>query len=65
MPSHQLHQNGQELTLFPLKTLESGTLTCTAVNAFGVDRASVAVVIKNRMYHSSDSLDFLVPFLCY
>lgn len=47
MPSHQLHQNGQELTLFPLKTLESGTLTCAAVNAFGVDRASVAVVIKN------------------
>ncbi|CAC5361985.1 unnamed protein product [Mytilus coruscus] len=50
MPSHQLHQRGQVLTIFAIKTLESGTLTCTAVNAFGDDRASVAVIFKNRMY---------------
>ncbi|XP_063418146.1 hemicentin-1-like [Mytilus trossulus] len=50
LPSHQLHQGGQVLTLFALKTLESGTLTCAAENAFGVDRASVTVIFKSRMY---------------
>ncbi|VDI14974.1 Hypothetical predicted protein [Mytilus galloprovincialis] len=47
MPSHQLHQDGQVLTLFAHNTLNSGTLTCTAVNSFGDDKASVAVIFKN------------------
>lgn len=50
MPSHQLHQDGQVLTLFAHNTFNSGTLTCTAVNSFGDDKASVAVIFKNRMY---------------
>ncbi|VDI45895.1 Hypothetical predicted protein [Mytilus galloprovincialis] len=47
LPSHQLHQQGRLLTLFSIKTHESGTLTCTAENEFGNDKASVAVVFRH------------------
>lgn len=47
MPSNELHQDGHVLTLFALKTLESGTLTCTATNDFGEDKASAAVIFRN------------------
>ncbi|VDI57264.1 Hypothetical predicted protein [Mytilus galloprovincialis] len=48
LPSHQLHQHGSLLTLFAIKTHESGTLTCTAQNEFGNDKSSVAVVFRQR-----------------
>ncbi|CAC5384319.1 HMCN [Mytilus coruscus] len=49
MPVNQRHKGGQVLTLFALKTLESGILTCAAENAFGVDEASVEVIFKNHV----------------
>lgn len=50
MPSNQIHNNGPVITLVALKTLESGTLTCTALNEFGDEKISVAVIFRNRMY---------------
>ncbi|XP_076082118.1 peroxidasin homolog [Mytilus galloprovincialis] len=47
LPSHQLHQQGSLLTLFAIKTHESGTLTCTAENEFGNDTASISVIFRN------------------
>ncbi|XP_063408350.1 leucine-rich repeats and immunoglobulin-like domains protein sma-10 [Mytilus trossulus] len=47
MPSHHVHLNGHMLTLFAVKTLQSGTLTCTAVNEFGQATASATVVFRN------------------
>lgn len=52
MPPHHDHPDGHLLTLFAVKTLQSGTLTCTAVNEFGQDKASATVVFRNRMYFS-------------
>lgn len=44
MPSHHFYNQGHVLNLFALKTLDSGTLTCTAVNEFGHDTASATVI---------------------
>lgn len=54
MPVHHRYKGGQVLTLFALKTLESGILTCSAENAFGVVETSVAVIFKNRKYSHKD-----------
>lgn len=75
MPSNQLHQDGHVLTLFALKALESGTLTCTALNDFGIDTASVAVIFRNGTYSHAVTMRcrtaikelfscFLCLFLC-
>lgn len=45
------------LTLFAVKTLQSGTLTCTAVNEFGQDKASATVVFRNCMYLHIANID--------
>ncbi|XP_063406371.1 peroxidasin homolog [Mytilus trossulus] len=47
MPSHHIYNQGHMLNLFALKTLESGTLTCTALNEFGRDKATATVIFRN------------------